>query len=93
MKTTDLNLLDALMEKAIKRYSPADILRALDYAVEQNLCVDEEKYAEVLYDNLVERWSIDGIVQQIVDYNEDFVIKKVDNIHDKYQVEQLIKSI
>ena len=93
MKTTDLNLLDALMEKAIKRYSPVDILRALDYAVEQNLCVDEEKYAEVLYDNLVERWSIDGIVQQIVDYNEDFVIKKVDNIHDKYQVEQLIKSI
>lgn len=92
MKTKDLNLLDALMIKAVERFTPVDIINSLEWAVEQINC-DEDRYSEALYNILIERWTVDGVIQQIVDYNEDLVIKKVDNIHDKYQVEQLIKNI
>ena len=91
MKRKDLNTLDALMSRAIERFTPEEILKSLDWVVEEEV-KDNSVYVESLYNILVERWSVEGILEQITDYNNDIIVTKVDNIYDKAQVERLIKE-
>lgn len=91
MKRKDLNTLDALMSKAIERFTPEEILSSLDLVVEEEV-KDNSAYVESLYNTLVERWTIEGILEQITDYNNDIIVSKVDNIYDKAQIERLIKD-
>lgn len=67
MGTKDLNVLDSLMEKAIKRFTPTEISKALDRAVEQSK-EDDYVYIETLYDALIGRWAIDGIMEPLADF-------------------------
>ena len=91
MKRKDLDTLDALMSRAIERFTPEEILSSLDSVVEEEV-KDNSAYVESLYNTLVERWSVEGILEQITDFNNDIIVSKVDNIYDKAQVERLIKE-
>lgn len=91
MKRKDLNTLDALMSRAIERFTPEEILKSLDWVVEEEV-KDNSTYVESLYDILTQRWTVEGILEQITDYNNDIIVSKVDNIYDKAQVERLIKD-
>lgn len=91
MKRKDLDTLDALMSRAIERFTPEEILSSLDSVVEEEV-KDNSAYVESLYNTLVKWWSVEGILEQITDFNNDIIVTKVDNIYDKAQVERLIKE-
>ena len=84
--------LNALLERALERFTDVELLEALDTALYQNKSNHPDEYIHTLYDLLKGYWGTDEILEHITDYDDSIIVVKTNNIQEKHDIEQLIKN-